>query len=267
MAKLQIKDKENEIVVKDNEMKKLLNLMKEKELDIDSTKIGKDLKKKEIESAQITINIMEDRITGLIEEKKAVKKRIEELDIQQKKALAEEKKEGQAISLLLYSNEIQKNLQYYSELDDRISETRVLREEIALEIQDKQEQIKIADKEISRIETRIESIQADRDVIKAGISIIRNDIERIKNSFNSIRNQGDMFRAQIDALQSQITLLEGQQERIAYTELVKEPSVSRTPLGSSPARDIILVGFVCGSVFLIFAFLVDYIKRHKTKSE
>jgi len=85
---LRKKDKLNEIKLRRNEI----------------TRINQ-----EIQSADNKLNISKDRVINIMEEMKTVKQRIDELEEFQKITLARENQSAEALSLLLYSNEIQQN--------------------------------------------------------------------------------------------------------------------------------------------------------------
>lgn len=66
-----------------------------------------------------------------MEEMKAVKGRIDEIDAQLQRVLAEKKQGGDGVSLLLYSKEVQQNLHYYNTLDEKLSTKKVTRKTCA----------------------------------------------------------------------------------------------------------------------------------------
>ncbi|GAH54972.1 unnamed protein product, partial [marine sediment metagenome] len=76
--------------------------------------IEKNKNRQEMLSGGNKLKISENRVKSIMDELKAVKKRIDELEKLQRGALAGEKEELSAISLLLYSNEVQQNLRYYN---------------------------------------------------------------------------------------------------------------------------------------------------------
>ncbi len=79
-----------------------------------------------------------------MEEMKSVKIRIDELEEQQRKALSEKKQVTDAISLLLYSNEVQLNLRYYNTLDEKLSDEKITQENLKLNIERKKTEIENA---------------------------------------------------------------------------------------------------------------------------
>jgi len=110
--------------------------IKKKELDVQSKEIEKSKTKQRIFSAENKLKISEQRFSSITEEMKSVKKRTEEIDKQQRESL-EGKKEGmEAITLLLYSNEVQQNLRYYNTLEERLSEEKITQENLRLDIKE-----------------------------------------------------------------------------------------------------------------------------------
>lgn len=266
LTKLETIDKDNEIKTQDNEIKKNFNTIKLKELDIRSKQIKKAEVQKEIESERNKIKIAEERIQSLREEMKVVKQRIDELDAQQKKALAAAKKEGEAINLLLFSNEIQQSLRYYSILNEDLRNEQVFQEDQRILIQNKEEQVLQLENDINRINTEIESKHTDIDNIRTRIATIRNQREKIRNRITSLNNLNDKVRTGITTLENNKKTLLSQKGRIEYTQLVKEPGPSRAPVGRNPLFMVVVVGFIFGVIFTILAFLFDYIKKHRISS-
>jgi chromosome segregation ATPase len=265
LIKLQIVDKNNEIKVQENEIKKLVNSIQEKDLEIELKKISIAQIDKVVESEKKKISIADERVEEIEQERKEVKQRIDELYEQQKKALSQEKTEGEAISMLLYSNEIQKNLQYYNELGRRVSDKKLEREDRHLIIENNKETQKQIEKEIDQIVVVKNTINADIENINTRISGIKNEIEKIRNNIDAVQILKEKIKFEIDAIESQIALLEGQTDRVSYAQLVKEPQpiqISNNPL----MLTVVIVGFISVIMFTFLAFFVDYIARHKRAS-
>jgi uncharacterized protein involved in exopolysaccharide biosynthesis len=130
--------------------------MKKKELDIQSKEIEKSRTKQQILSAENRLKISEQRFISITEEMKSVKKRTEEIEKQQRESL-EGKKEGmEAISLLLYSNEVQQNLRYYNTLEERSSEEKITQENLGLTIKEGQEEIRQLNTDIEKLKNEME---------------------------------------------------------------------------------------------------------------
>ncbi|MGB7294568.1 MAG: Wzz/FepE/Etk N-terminal domain-containing protein, partial [Candidatus Aminicenantales bacterium] len=130
--------------------------IKEKELDIQSKEIEKSRTKQQISSAENKLKISEQRAINIAEEMKSVKKRTEEIEKQQRESL-EGKKEGmEAISLLLYSNEVQQNLRYYNTLEENLSGEKITQENLGLTIKEGQEEIKQLNTDIEKLKNVME---------------------------------------------------------------------------------------------------------------
>ncbi|MDH7514210.1 MAG: Wzz/FepE/Etk N-terminal domain-containing protein [Clostridiales bacterium] len=263
LRKLTIKDRENEIKTRENEIKKRNNDIKFKELDIQSKDIDKERIKKEIEADQNKLKISEERAQSIMEEMRAVKGRIDEIDEQLRKALAEKKQGGDAVSLLLYSNEVQQNLRYYNTLDEKLSMEKVTQENLRLNIRDKQEQLRQIDTQIQQISTQKDSISAEIDNIMTQIAIIKTEIEKIKNEIESLKNDIAKIQNAITNLQSEIRLLEYKKARIDYAQLIKEPTSSLYPVSPRKKLNVAVAGMLGLFMFTIVAFFLEYIEKQK----
>ena len=206
-----IQDKRNEILTMRNEIKK---------------------KEEEIEAAQNKIKISEERVKNIITEMKEVKSRIDEISEQQKKALAQvrEKGEGEALSLLLYSNEVQQNLRYYNLLDEQLSAEKIIQEDLKYTI-------KRNNLDISNMKTEIKKLE--------------NDISKIKN--------------EIETLKSQIILLEDKKNRIDYAQIIKDPTPSLYPVSPRKKLIVAIAGVLGLMGFTFLAFFIDYVERNRDK--
>jgi uncharacterized protein involved in exopolysaccharide biosynthesis len=127
-----IKDLQNEIKTKESDIKRKNNEIILKDLDIQSKEIEKDRIKQEIESNQNKLKISQERVGSIVGEMKSVKGRVDDLEQLLKKTIAEQKEGGEAVSLLLYSNEVQQNLRYYNTLEENLSLEKVNQENLRL---------------------------------------------------------------------------------------------------------------------------------------
>jgi LPS O-antigen subunit length determinant protein (WzzB/FepE family) len=225
---VEMKSIDTQITTKANGIKDMENEIQVKDFDIKSLEIEKDRIKGEIEANKNKLVISEERSNSLLEEMKSVKGRIDDIDKQMKNVLSQKKEESEAVSLLLYSNEVQQNLRYYSTLDEKLSLERVSQENLRLDNKDNEEKLK-------QIDTKIGQTKAE--------------IANIKN--------------QISTTQSEIKLLEDEKQRIDYAQLIKAPTASVYPV--SPRVGIILaVTAIIGlMVFTLLAFLWEYTQRRK----
>jgi len=263
---LQIKDKGNEIKTKENGIKKKNNNIQLKELDIQSREIEKDRIKKEIESFQNKFKISEERVKSIMDEMKAVKKRIDELDEQQRKALNEKKQGADAISLLLYSNEVQQNLRYYNTLDEKLSNEKITQENLYLAIRNKEEQFRQIDNQIQQINTHKETIKTEIEDIMTQIVVIKTGIEKIKNEIKTVKNEIEKIKNTINTQETEIHLLEDKKARIDYTQLIKEPTSSLYPVSPKKILNILVAGILGLMAFTMLAFFLESLEKQKAKS-
>lgn len=266
MTGLDIKALDQERKIPENDITKKQNDIKTKKLEIESIEIEKGGIGSEIGNLRNKIKIQEEYTERLQTEILEIKARIEELEEQQKQALASKKTEAQAIGLLLYSNEIQRSLQYSSELEERLHNAKVDRENLALDIQKKEEMLKQRDNMIRQIGAQTATIQAEIEDNRIQISLIRNRSEKIGKQITSIKNASEKIHTEILSLESEIKLLESQKARISYTELVKSPGTSPMLVGRNPLFTVITIGFICGMIFTFLAFFINYIQRHRRRS-
>ena len=263
---LQIKDKENEIKTKENEIKNKNNNIQLKELDIQSREIEKDRIKKEIESFHNKLKISEERVKSIMDEMKTVKKRIDELNEQQKKVLNEKKQGSDAISLLLYSNEVHQNFRYYNTLDEKLSNEKITQENLYLAIRNKEEQLRQIDNQIQQINTQKEIIKTGIDDIMTQIVVIKTGIEKIKNTINTEKNEIGKIKNTINTQETEIKLLEDKKARIDYTQLIKEPTSSLYPVSPKKKLNVMIAGILSLMAFTMLAFFLESLERYKTKS-
>lgn len=236
-----VKNLENEIKSRENEIKRKNSEIKLKDIVIQSREIEKDKFGKEIETDQNKIKISVARVASITEEMKSVKGRIDDLDKQLKKVIAEKTEGADAVGLLLYSNEVQQNLRYYNTLDEKLSIERVSQENIQLNIKNNQENIR-------QIDTQISQAITEKDIIRIEINTILNDIEKLK--------------IQIDTLLSEKSFLEDKKKRIDYARIVKEPRASLWPVAPRPFRYTAAAGALGFITFAILALLIEYFQKN-----
>jgi len=111
--------------------------------------------------------------------------------------------------MLLYSNEIQQSLQYYNELNELLSSKKIEEEDINLEIENKEEEIKQ----------------------------LENEIENLKE----------------------------RKGRIDYTQLIKEPTSSPSPVSPKKILIVLIAGILGLMIFTMLAFFLEYIEKQKAK--
>jgi hypothetical protein len=239
-----VQQKELSIMDKQNEIKVIENENKLNKIDIQENERHELEKRQEIASVENLLKISQKREESILSELNEVKERIKVIEEQHLKALSEEKKEENALGLLLYSNVVQQNMQYYNTLDKELFTERINQENWMLSIKMKEGEIKNLQDQTARTKTKM-------DTLNTYISDKKNEIEKIRNNIRNIQNS--------------IALLEERKSKIDYTQLVKQPTSSLSPV--SPKRRLnILIAFVLGiTVFTLFAFILEYTKPANTE--
>ncbi|MBN2367292.1 MAG: hypothetical protein JXL67_14070 [Calditrichaeota bacterium] len=192
--------------------------------------IQKNIINGKIVSSQNKLIISQERIDSITEEMKNVMERLKEIETQQRKTLAEKQQEGNTISLLLYSNEIQQNLQYYGTLDEKFSIEKINQENLNLLINEKREELKQVDTEI----------------------------ENLKNKINKTENE-------IKRIQNEIKLLNDRKTRIEYTQIIKDPTPSLYPVAPKKLLNIVIAGVLGLFIFTILALFLEYLQKQKAQ--
>jgi len=233
---LGIKDISNDLILKDLDLRS-------KDLDIQSKEIEKGRIGKEIESNKNKIKISEERVISLTDEMKSVKKRIDDLDQHQKKVLDDKMAGVDAISLLLYSSEVQQNLRYYDTLNDKMNNEKITQENLHQDSKNKEEQIKQLDNQINQIKTQKETI----NTLKL---TIRNEILKLENINTTFGNDIKL-------------LTEERKARIGFTNLIKSPTSSLYPVAPKKKKNVLIAGVIGGIIFTLLAFLLDYYYKQK----
>jgi capsular polysaccharide biosynthesis protein len=131
-----------------------------KEIEIQSKHIEKERIAKEIVNLRNKLKIIDKRKEGIGIEMKEVKKRIGAIEQEQADVLKKEKKtEGETLAMLLYSNEVQQNLQFYNDLQEQLAEKELDEEDINIGIEIKREDIKQLDNGVENIKNEIEELK------------------------------------------------------------------------------------------------------------
>jgi len=218
---VEIKGIDSQIALNENLIKLKELGIKDKLSEIKLGQIEKNKTREEMQSAERKLKISEDRVKSIIDEMKAVKERIDGLEEQQKKALAEKIQGIDAISLLLYSNTVQENLRYYNTLDEKLSDEKITQENLNLFVKEKNEEIKKLDMEIEKL---------------------NNEIDKINNEIENIKNQ--------------ISLLNERKGRIDYTQIIKEPTPSVKPVSPKKKQNVLIAGVLGLMIFGMLAFFL-----------
>ena len=267
LKRLEIQDQNNAIKTKDNTIKKKNYELQTKDLDIQSKEIDKEKIKKEIESDFNKIKISEERVRSLLEEMKSVKTRIDKLDEQLRIALAQKTPTTDAVSFLLYTNEVQQNLRYYNTLDERLSLERITQENLNMGIRSKEGLIRQADNQIQQIKTQQDAIRADIANVDTEIAVIKTDIDKIANEIEVVKNDIEKISNENNPSINGIKLLQDQKGRFDYAKFIKEPTVSIHPV-SPNKRAIGLVSGAFGFViFALFVLIQEALEKRKFRSK
>jgi uncharacterized protein involved in exopolysaccharide biosynthesis len=223
---VEMKSITTQIMASENNIKSKDIDIRNKNIDIQSKNIDIEKTRQAIISAGNRLAISENRSRSLVDEMRGVKTRIDQIEKQQKTMLSEKKEGNETLGLLLYSNEIQQNFRYYNTLEENLSRERINEENIKLFVRDKEQEIKINEQEIKSLKNQIEKINQE-------IAGIRNDIE----------------------------LLVEKKQRIDYTQLVKEPTVSLYPVFPKKILNVAIAGFLGLFCFSILALFLDSVKK------
>ncbi|NIO48648.1 MAG: hypothetical protein GTN73_04305, partial [Candidatus Aminicenantes bacterium] len=252
-----IKDKENVIKTKENAIKLKENAIKLKNLNIDSKEIDKKNIEEEINTLQNKLKISLERENAIIEEMKEVKNRVDKIEEEQRKVL-KEGSDKNALSILLYSNEIQNNLRYYNTLDEKLSSEKITQENINLTIEEKKAAIKQIDNQIEQIRTQIDDIKTAIDDIRTQIDDIKTQIDDIHTQIDNINNEIGKINYEIDTIKNgiiikkneienvrnEITYFQERKARIDYTQLIKEPTSSLYPVSPKKKLNVLIAGIL-----------------------
>jgi chromosome segregation ATPase len=226
---INIKNKKNDIMQKKNEIK--LN-----RINIRLKDSQKQEKLQKINSMTNLSNISQERAKNILTEMSEVKQRITQIENQQKTVMASDKEN--ALSLLLYSNEIQENLRYYNNLGGEFNQEKIKQEELSLKSLNAEEELKVLDMEKEIINTNIESLNTEILSIENSIEQIRRDIEETQNN---------------------IALLKERKTRIQYTQLTKEPTSSIYPVSPKKRLNVLIAAILSLALFTLVAFFMEYV--------
>ena len=229
---VEIKSIDTQIDTNNNLIKHKELTKKEKLSEIKFNQIEKNKTRQGILTAGKKLKISEDRVNNIIDETKEVKKRIDELEKQQRKALAEKKEGIEVISLLLYSNEVQQNLRYYNTLDEKLTNEKIIQENLSLLMKEKNDEIKQLDIQIEKLKI---------------------EIDKINNEIENIRFQNGFLKER--------------KGRIDYAQLIKEPTSSIYPVFPNKKLIVLIAGILGLMIFTMLAFSLEYIEKQKAKGK
>ncbi len=216
---------EKEVLLKQNEL-----TVKDQLSEIKRLEIQKNKTKAEIASDTNKRTLSDERYRITVEEMTAVKQKNDELADQLRKVLDRNPGENSTLSILLYSSQIQLNLQYYNGLNDKMSMEKLTQEALRLDNLIKNEEIRQFD------------IQIDR---------ARNEIDKLNNNAGNIKKQ-------IDPLNER-------KSRIDYTQLIKAPTASARPIAPNKKKNIVAAGFLGLVFFGLLALAIEFLEKNKKR--
>lgn len=219
---------DTQISAKNTDIKQRNIDIKDKNIDIALFKIQKSKTHQAIATSQVKIKISQDRRNSLTEELRSVKSRIDQIESQMRKSLEEKSQTGEAVALLLYSNEVQNNLRYYNTLEEKNSQELGTESILQLEVQQNGEVIK-------EIEERIAKTN--------------NDIEKINNDIGNIKKE--------------IDFLIQKKARYDYSKMIKEPTSSNRPVEPNIKVNLSVAGVLGLSFFVLIALFLEYRKKQR----
>jgi uncharacterized protein involved in exopolysaccharide biosynthesis len=136
------------------------NTIKDKRAEIALLEIQKTKSLAQIASEEAKIKISEERLRNISVEMASAKTRTDAMEEQLRKAIETQQKGNDAMSLglLLYSSQVQSNLQYYNLLDEKLNAEKILQENSRLNIKSKTEDSKENDARIGILKNEIDDI-------------------------------------------------------------------------------------------------------------
>jgi len=209
---------------------------------------------------------------------KEVKNRVDKIEEEQRKVL-KEGSDKNALSILLYSNEIQNNLRYYNTLDEKLSSEKITQENINLTIEERKAAIKQINNQIEQIRTQIDDIKTAIDDIKTQIDDIKTQIDDIHTQIDNINNEIGKINYEIDTIKNgiiikkneienvrnEITYFQERKARIDYTQLIKGPTSSLYPISPKKKLNVLIAGILGLFVFTTLAFFLEYLEKQRIK--
>ncbi len=216
---------EKEILLKQNEL-----LVKDQLSEIKRLEIQKNKTREQIASNANKRTLSDERYRITVEEMIAVKQKNDELADQIRKVQDRNLGESGTLSLLLYSSQIQMNRQYLNGLNDRIITEKLAQEALRLDNLIKNEEVRQMD------------IQIDKP---------RNEIEKLNNDAGKIRKK-------IDPLNER-------KSKVDYSQLIKAPSPSQTPIAPNKKKNILAAGFLGLVFFGLLATTIEFLEKNKKR--
>jgi uncharacterized protein involved in exopolysaccharide biosynthesis len=233
-----------------------------------------------------------ERIKALTAEAGDVKENTRKI-IEQRNNYLKDNKNGEGISLLLYSTTIQQDVAYFNQLNNQIHDLRKDQMKLEAEIENLSKDIDDVRTEIERLEllkteglqTQIDDITAEingfklkksegmdaeindiknaidnlelqkKEVIQANINDIENEIDKLKLERN------EEMKVEEDNIRSEIKMLQLKMQLIDNIKIVQPPEVFQRPV-EPRKRVIVALSAFAGFFFLMFlAFFIEYVRN------
>jgi capsular polysaccharide biosynthesis protein len=233
-----------------------------------------------IQNLESNKKVLKEKIKLLGQEKQDLELRIKEAEvrydslIKSKLGAIEQAGSGEAVGLMLFSNEVQHIQSYLTQLRDRLlfkipeniaelenqiekidREIVEIRDQTALEITGLENQIEKIDREIVEIRdqtaleiTRLEQLDPE----------LEQKIEESKGQIQSLENQKEKIRLEVNELKNRL-------ENMIRTKVIMAPVFSADPASPNLKLNLAL-GLTAGFfVSVLLAFMLEFWRRNKQK--
>jgi phage shock protein A len=233
-----------------------------------------------IQNLESNKKVLKEKIKLLGQEKQDLELRIKEAEvrydslIKSKLGAIEQAGSGEAVGLMLFSNEVQHIQSYLTQLRDRLlfkipeniaelenqiekidREIVEIRDQTALEITGLENQIEKIDREIVEIRdqtaleiTRLEQLDPE----------LEQKIEESKGQIQSLENQKEKIRLEVNELKNRL-------ENMIRTKVIMAPVFSADPASPNLKLNVAL-GLTAGFfISVLLAFMLEFWRRNKHK--
>ena len=154
-----------------------------------------------------------------------------------------------------------------------------------------EEEIKSLEKKINTVKQRIEQIKTEKKETRKRIVFLENEqrsilkkearseseslalllysseVQESIRDYNSLNNQLNNDRQQELYLYSEIEQRQKKIKRIKFTQFLKEPTSSLSPVSPNKKLNVLITCFFCLIIFTIFAFFLESLGKQKSKTK
>ena len=147
------------------------------------------------------------------------------------------------------------------------------------------------EKEISNIRKRIEELEKEqRSILKKknrseseniAMLLYSNEIQQILRNLNTLKEllsnkkieEEDINleirkkEEEINKVETEIVNFNESKERVAYAQLIQEPTSSLTPVSPKKKLNVLIAGMLSLMIFITLAFFLEYLKIQKTAKQ